>query len=795
MIVRLQLVNLLNGCDNRNENIEKLIVGSSASVETFSFTEQEKNLVSRGVGHINQIFALNSNSDAVTYFDNSNYAKSDKTPDLFFHNLNQIVDEADKSRIVDEATTTTQTHKILNKLLENADQNISRPKEGYRFDDDTKRFAAYLRMMCGPTLYNVLHRNLELALPSIVTVNKKIHSSNNINEGVLRCNELLLYLKEQNSPLVVGLSEDATRIEGRIQFDPKTNQLVGFVLPIISKNGLPSPHVYKANNIEDIVKCFANQTPVANNVSTIMAQPIANIPPFCLLVFGTDGRYNAKDVARRWIFISNELKKLNITVLSIASDSDPRFNSAMRANSLLGAETNLNEFGSIGDSDWFRCGGDFRPPFYFQDVNHIGTKLRNFFLKTFKLPKMLPLGPNQFILMQHLAYLYDHQRRDEHQLTATCLNPTDRQNFDSVLKICNPKITNLLRQYVKDSEATATFLDALHNFLESFTNISLSPLERLLNAWRSIFFFRLWREYVTRTKGLSLKENFLTMNCYSCLEQNAHSLVLVLLYLGKVGRPDLFLPFLFNSQPCEEFYRKIRSMTPTYSTVVNCSVKEFIARVHKTQLQSNISSINNSNYRFPKNLKSKDYSKIKQYQLPTPEEVFEVVQRAKNEAISIAAEFDLCNRAQSEIIPCRLSPHSFTNVKKKTIKLRCEQKVDVSTIINQLSTIRLTNYAEKFQGQSVEETSSFTEIPNSRRRIIVKKTSICWLLRDEMPKLSSDRNERVETKSVPLNIRIISKTDTIKNRKQRGKQLKMKVNHFRDILLLGKRKKGHFQRY
>lgn len=462
----------------------------------------------------------------------------------------------------------------------------------------------------------------------------------------------------------------------------------------------------------------------------------------------------------------------------------------MRTNSLLGAKTNWNEFGSFGDSDWFRCGEIIRPPFYFQDVNHIGTKLRNFILKTLK---MLPIGPKHYILIQHLVYLHDNLRRDEHQLTATCLNPTDRQNFDSVLKICNPKVTKLLRRYVKDSEATAAFLDALYNFLEAFTNISLSPLERLLNAWRSVFFFRLWREFVTRTKGLNLKENFLTMNCYSCLVQNAHSLVLVLFYLSKIERPDLFLPFLFNSQPCEEFYRKTRSMTPTYSTVVNCSVKEFIARVHKTQLQGNISNTKNSNYRFPKNLKSKDFSKMKQYQLPSPDEVFQVIERAKNEALSIAAEFDLCKRARSEIIPCKLSPH-FITVKQKNIKLPRVQKVDVSTIINQFSTIRLSNYAEKFQDQSVEETSSFTEIPNPKRRIIVKKTSICWLLRDEMPKLSSDRNKRVKTKSVPLNIRILSKTDTIKKRKQCEKKLKMKVRHFRDTFFI-KRKRKHFHSY
>lgn len=98
MLVRLQFVNLLSSCDDRNENIEKLIVGSNASVDTFSFTEQEKNLVSRGTEHIKQIFASNSNNAVIAYFDNENYVKSDKIPDLCFHKLNQSMDDADKKR-------------------------------------------------------------------------------------------------------------------------------------------------------------------------------------------------------------------------------------------------------------------------------------------------------------------------------------------------------------------------------------------------------------------------------------------------------------------------------------------------------------------------------------------------------------------------------------------------------------------------------------------------------------------------------------------------------------------------
>lgn len=44
-------------------------------------------------------------------------------------------------------------------------------------------------------------------------------TSDKLIEGKLRTNELLEYLKLRQLPLVVSLSEDATRIEGRPQCD------------------------------------------------------------------------------------------------------------------------------------------------------------------------------------------------------------------------------------------------------------------------------------------------------------------------------------------------------------------------------------------------------------------------------------------------------------------------------------------------------------------------------------------------------------------------------------------------
>lgn len=111
-----------------------------------------------------------------------------------------------------------------------------------------------------------------------------------------------------------------------------------------------------------------------------MAQPLAKVPPFSLLLYGSDNKYSAEDVKKRWLYVKAELNKLNIKVLTISSDSDPKYNSAMRNLSMLGCK--INDF---PNNDYFACGDRLNcdgGTYYVQDLIHIATKLRNFFLKT-----------------------------------------------------------------------------------------------------------------------------------------------------------------------------------------------------------------------------------------------------------------------------------------------------------------------------------------------------------------------------------------------------------------------------
>lgn len=677
----------------------------------FQFDDYEKAFIAKLVCHVQRVF---DDNDGPAYFSEMNDANIVWSNEWFFktfpaESVNNI-EHLDKK-------ISTHTHRILNKLLETANKNSTTSKGGYRFDDELMSYAAYFRMLAGPLAYKTLQNNLPLALPSVSSTNRFIRKSHRgIIEGQLRCDELLTYLEERGLPLIVSLSEDSTRIINRVQYDASTNQLIGFVLPK-NENGVSNPFSYKARSASEIIGHYSRNNPISSFVTTIMATPLGNAPSFCLSIFGCNGKFTANDVERRWKFVKAELIKRGITAITFASDSDPRYNSTMRKTSRLGEPSK-----SKHNEKWFFAGNNSDPPFNVQDTIHILTKLRNFFLKTKGKTNAskLRLGKKYCIRADHLQYLMDHVRKDKHFLTKTTLNPIDRQNFASVKKMCNQRVLNLLKQHVKDSEATVKFLSIMCDIMDAFMDDSISPQQRIRKMWKSIFFLRLWRRSVVQNKSLTLKNNFLTANCYSCIELNGHSLLRIISFLNKTNQPHLFMPTKFNSQPCEKFYRQIRSFTTVYSTVVNCTVKEALGRVQKIQLQNHISA-SNSQFNFPKNLSSNQSNKLNTFALPTETEIVEIIEDCKNCAIEDAIEIGLLTKRAIDI-PCEIIPHvtkpTTTNIRKQfaAMTISHEKTEEVN-----LKNIDLKNFAHKFNENKLKETGPYVEIIGSKKRLIVKK--------------------------------------------------------------------------
>lgn len=666
------------------------------------------------------------NFNSFAYFEpNANQEESSGQPN------SDLVESGTPNLEIAEPLPTTQTHLQLRKMLKRADINFSRAKPGYRFDEDERRFWTYIRLLAGRLAYSTIHRNYELCIPSLSTTNRYAkNKSKHIHESCLRTNELLEYLEARNLPLIVCISEDATRIDGRIQYDSRSNQIVGFVPPINSANGMPIPHSFPAENYMDFVEHFSNENSSSDNVNVVMVQPLAKFPPFCLLLYGTDSKYTAEDVINRWDFITKELEKVGIEVLIISTDSDPTYNSAHRKKSLLGATSDIFNY------DWFRCGlsNNYAGPFTLQDLIHIITKLRNWLLRSNRSIYRYLFG-DYYIQTSQLKYLVDNFPRDQHCLTKSCLDPVDRQNYASALRMCSDKVLSLLKSKVPNSEGTITFLKIMRNINDSFSNQNISPLDRIYKIWHALFLVRIWRRFIISKKGLTLTNNFLSANCYSCIEMNAHNLVLIILYLKKKNKSAFFLPFLFNSQPCEEFFRRIRSFTSTYSTKANCSVKEIIERIDKIQLLDDIAI--DEKFKFPRVQNAHQFPGQTEYELPSKKEIIECIENCRADAIENAIELGLLEEKYPE--NCTSCLVSRIEMKPHEPKKASDKKKLV-----QLNRVTLKNYADKFGDEPVPKTSPYVEIPaGNEKRYIVKKTSLTWVFRPEKGKLSSDRIFRV----------------------------------------------------
>lgn len=634
------------------------------------------------------------------------------------------------------------THQLLSTFADLADQNVSRTKPGYRFTEDVKLFATYIRILGGPLLYETIHKNLPLAFPSLDTTNRQIRNVESaMTDGSFRIEGLLKYLNERNLPLAVALSEDATAIEGRIQYDSRTNQITGFALPLDSKTGMPIPMSFPARNCEEIVKHFSGNSSVANYVNVIMAKPVANYPAFCILLYASDGKYTAEDISHRWAFMTNKLREVGIKVLTISSDSDAKNNSAMRKMSLLGMESNI-----FPDDKWFSSGLDefSEGPFFIQDNPHILTKLRNIFLRTFKHPEKLKFA-NFYIRTSHLVFLLNHVGKDNLPFRASDLNSTDKQNVDSARRICDPQVIMLLKEHLEASSVgTVTFLQIVRDITDAFTDRHLAPLERVAKMWYSLFLIRIWRQYIVSQRHLSVTKNFLTTNCYSCVELNAHGLIHLMIHLKNNNLDKWFIPFIFDSQACESFFRQVRSLTSVYHRAANCSVKEIIGRINRIELLNDIA--NRIDLKFPRMADRGDFPDSVVFELPTKEQIHEKISECQEAALDYAFEIGLLDDDTDEPILCQVQP-LLPNPKNLNVD-RNPQEVNQDTFertMNQLKGAKLNNFAKKINDNDISESSLYVKVHNDgSRRKVFKKPTVCWYLRREPYKLSSDRIQRVK---------------------------------------------------
>lgn len=454
---------------------------------------------------------------------------------------------------------------LLQQLFTNAQNNVQHLPKQRRHTEVIKKFSMSMLFMAGPTAYDLLHKNMPEAMPSLSTIRKEMRKSySNLVEGEFRFDKLSAHLDAHKCPRLISISEDATRIIRRIEYDENSNKLVGFVLPVDS-NFLPITDSFLATSFEKIEHFFTNENR-ATFAYVYMAQPMSpSVPPFCLNIIGTNNQFKTTSVLARWKHMITECAVRNIQVISFGSDGDTRLLKSMRLSTKLYSYSsdsvptirpfseNLISSQSIPlhwkQSKWFAINAisDISPV---QDTVHLGVKLK---ARLMSHSQVLPLG--KFSAQSaHLSLLQSSFRKEQHNLRLKDLYHQDRQNFEAVNRLTSANVLSLLDEF-PDTLGTKYYLLVIKNIVNSFLQKDLSPLQRIQDAWFALFFVRYWRQWILSNKQYTLEKNFITTNAYICIELNAHALITFLLALqnAKSGcaTHNCYLPWLLGSQPCE----------------------------------------------------------------------------------------------------------------------------------------------------------------------------------------------------------------------------------------------------
>lgn len=124
-----------------------------------------------------------------------------------------------KETRVERVIKNTNPSVLLNALCKASISNsCSKSTHSNRYDESLKKFCVFLYFVGGRLLYETLQANLINSLPSITTLNRFISSKKgNVVEGEYRFLQLKEYLEKNKLPLSVWISEDATRITGKIE--------------------------------------------------------------------------------------------------------------------------------------------------------------------------------------------------------------------------------------------------------------------------------------------------------------------------------------------------------------------------------------------------------------------------------------------------------------------------------------------------------------------------------------------------------------------------------------------------
>ncbi|CAF4892834.1 unnamed protein product [Rotaria sp. Silwood1] len=331
-------------------------------------------------------------------------------------------------------------HGFLKHFIDTIANNFTKSSNNLPYSDTIKNFALSLYILGGKLTYEFIRLNLPGSLPSLTMLNTLISNLNSkISEAEFRFDQLQKHFDDYNVQYAFG-SEDTTGIIKKIKYDSTTNTFNGFPTP--PDHGVPIKEYYQTNSF-DTLKLGFNSIDKSSLLNVHMIQPVQSInqsiipSPFLLSAYGIDNTATANDILQRWWYIFNQCLQRNIRIIG------------------------------------FSTGEKINP-------THLVTKWRNRLLSS---TAELCLG-NQFILISHLHDIINNETYSklDRGLTKSDINPKDRQNFSSCLKLTSADLFKILNDDV-NTRGTLIYLQMLKMIILAYVEKKTTIAERMLGVW------------------------------------------------------------------------------------------------------------------------------------------------------------------------------------------------------------------------------------------------------------------------------------------------------------------------
>ena len=729
--------------------------------------------------------------------------RSEQTIDSIESVLSSLKRMIKSGQFEDNNDDSKDDHAFLFAFVENIFRNLLRNRNNYRHSEAIENFAQSLYIMGGRNTYEFVRLNLPGSLPTLSTLNENLTKAGaKIEECQFRYDKLEHHRKMFGHQIAV-CSEDSTAVIKKVSYDSSTNTFTGFSTPI--RDGIPKVGHFRTDSFDQLNNWFENEDK-ASLINVHMVQPLSasenHVSPFLLSVFGTNNNFTAIDVLRRWMWIYESSLKSNVRVVAFSTDCDARYLLAMRlatgffanvVDNISSDQTDMLEIDLPGEwTQWFFM--KTRQTFFcVQDPIHLCTKLRNRILSK----KASLLIGNEVVSTDVLMKLIESKSKLVHGLVKTDVEPKDRQNFRSCMKLSNEDVLVALED-IEDSLATRVYLRILRSIVVAYIEDDTTIVDRLYHGWFTVFLCRLWRTWLehveeddipTRFSEKKKDDLFITIPAHFSIELNAHTLLSICLLVRQKSLPLEALSMSnYSSQPCESLFRLARSMSGTFSSVVNFTTDQFLQRTAKLSVLSDLENRSQScqlehPLKYPKHHKRRQSETVRERETSTMGMndltdvlIKKTVNAAYKDAYKLLSELEvdivLKKRKINSIRHVNSFIRSYFEKKFKRISLddnrtdesddeyydstdpnaKYTSEADQDDVDDEIDNSHSlsANGQSDFRGMRIVDDvssslrSSYFQVNIDNQVKYIHKQTACWLLTDSKADLSADRLKRVQ---------------------------------------------------